>query len=284
MATITTAKPAGETSSPELYKGLGLFDATTIVMGSMIGSGIFIVAAEIGREVGSPGLLLLTWVISGLMTVLAALTYGELAAMMPRAGGQYVYLRESYGPLWGFLYGWTLFLVIQTGTIAAVCVSFAKFLGVFFPEYGTSPKAGADVLYRITDLNWNIAFKLPWTPDAVTFYKRDEFIITRGQMVAVAVIAFLTILNCRGVQYGKVVQNIFTVAKTSALILLIIVGLTIAANPVIAQLNTDNLWSGATETVKYNQIAKIVPTGGLVVVLMVAGGAMVGSLFSADAW
>src|SRR5215468_12585421 len=166
-----------------------------IVAGSMIGSGIFIVSAEMAREVGSPGWLLLSWVITGILTLTASLSYGELAAMMPHAGGQYVYLREALSPLWGFLYGWTLFLVIQTGTIAAVCVSFAKFLGVFFPEYGTSPEAGADVLYQVKDLNWRIAFKLPWTPDEVTFYKRDDFTITRGQMVAVAVIAFLTLLN-----------------------------------------------------------------------------------------
>ena len=125
---LTTTSP-----SAELVKGLGLFDCTTIVMGSMIGSGIFIVAAEIAREVGSPGLFLLSWVISGVMTVSAAVTYGELAAMMPKAGGQYVYLREAFSPLFGFLYGWTLFLVIQTGTIAAVAVAFGKFLGFFFP-------------------------------------------------------------------------------------------------------------------------------------------------------
>src|SRR5713226_2507538 len=131
MATPVTQNSAGEAG--ELVQGLGLLDATTIVMGSMIGSGIFIVAAEMARELGSPGLLLLTWVLSGLMTVSAAVTYGELAAMMPRAGGQYVYLREAFGPLPGFLYGWTLFLVIQTGTIAAVAVAFGKFLGIFVP-------------------------------------------------------------------------------------------------------------------------------------------------------
>jgi APA family basic amino acid/polyamine antiporter len=270
--------------APGFQQRLGLFDSTMLVAGSMIGSGIFIVSAGISRDVGSSGWLMLVWIVTGVITVIGALSYAELAAMMPHAGGQYVYLRESYGPLWGFLYGWTLFLVIQTGTIAAVCVSFAKFLGVFFPEYGTSPEAGADVLYQVTGLNWKIAFKLPWTPDEVTFYKRDDFTITRGQMVAVAVIVFLTLLNCRGVQYGKLVQNVFTVAKTSALILLIIVGLTIAANPDVTAMNTAQPWVGATETAKYNQIAKIVPIGGLVVVLMVAGGAMVGSLFSADAW
>jgi APA family basic amino acid/polyamine antiporter len=276
----TATKPAG----PTFQQRLGLFDATMLVAGSMIGSGIFLVSSEITRDVGSSGWLMLVWIVTGIVTVIGALSYAELAAMMPHAGGQYVYLRESFGPLWGFLYGWTLFLVIQTGTIAAVCVSFAKFLGVFFPEYGTSPKAGADVLFQITGLDWKIAFKLPWTPDAVTFYNRDEFTITRGQLVAVSVIAFLTFLNCRGVQYGKVVQNIFTVAKTLALILLIVVGLTLAATPEVAKMNTQDLWAGATQTPKYEQIAKIVPAGGLIVLLMVAGGAMVGSLFSADAW
>src|SRR5205807_7465555 len=116
---------------------------------------------------------------------------------------------ESYGPLWGFLYGWTLFLVIQTGTIAAVAVSFAKFLGVFIPALGTSPNAGAAVLYQVKELGWRIAFKLPWTPDEVTFYQRDDFTITLGQVIAVGVILFLTLLNCPGVQQGKIVQNIF---------------------------------------------------------------------------
>src|SRR5713226_6163981 len=132
MATSTPSTTL-EASSAELVKGLGLLDSTTLVMGSMIGSGIFIVAADVARQVRSPGLFLLTWVVSGLMTVMAAVTYGELAAMMPHAGGQYVYLRESLSPLFGFLYGWTLFLVIQTGTMAAVAVAFGKFLGVFFP-------------------------------------------------------------------------------------------------------------------------------------------------------
>jgi APA family basic amino acid/polyamine antiporter len=276
----TATKPA----TPAFQQRLGLFDGTMLVAGSMIGSGIFLVSAEIARDVGSSGWLMLVWIVTGVMTVVGALTYAELAAMMPHAGGQYIYLRESFGSLWGFLYGWTLFLVIQTGTIAAVCVSFAKFLGVFFPEYGTSPEAGADVLYQVKGLNWIVAFKLPWTPEAVTFYKRDAFTITRGQMVAVLVIAILTLLNCLGVQWGKIVQNIFTVTKTLALVLLIVVGLTIAANPDVAKMNTEDLWSGATHTAKYDQIAKIVPVGGLAVVLMVAGGAMVGSLFSADAW
>ena len=139
MSTPADVRPASTpaatapAANSELVKGLGLTSATTLVMGSMIGSGIFIVSAEIAREVNSPGLLILAWCVTGFMTIVGALCYGELAAMMPKAGGQYVYLRESLGPLWGFLYGWTLFLVIQTGTIAAVGVAFGKFLGHFFP-------------------------------------------------------------------------------------------------------------------------------------------------------
>src|SRR5579871_3678786 len=130
---VRTTPPQGASGAPELVKGLGLTSATTLVMGSMIGSGIFIVSAEIAREVNSPALLLGAWLVTGFMTIVGALSYGELAAMMPKAGGQYVYLRESLGPLWGFLYGWTLFLVIQTVTVAAVGVAFGKFLGYFFP-------------------------------------------------------------------------------------------------------------------------------------------------------
>src|SRR5256885_5023917 len=131
---------AAVTTSNEgrFVQGLGLLDSTMIVAGSMIGSGIFIVSADIARQVGSPGWLLVVWIITGLLTVMAALSYGELAAMMPKAGGQYVYLREAFSPLWGFLYGWTLFLVIQTGTIAAVAVGFAKYFGVFWPRVGES--------------------------------------------------------------------------------------------------------------------------------------------------
>src|SRR5512140_401621 len=141
------ASPAPVASRPpELVRGLGLLDSTMIVAGSMIGSGIFIVSADIARQVGSTGWLLATWVITGLLTVAAALSYGELAAMMPRAGGQYVYLREAFSPLWGFLYGWTLLLVIQSGTIAAVAVAFARFLGVLWPA--VSP----DVFLKLADV------------------------------------------------------------------------------------------------------------------------------------
>src|SRR5215470_11804195 len=140
MADITQAIPQPAPTAQEggFVRAIGLFDGTMIVVGSMIGSGVFIVAADITRQTGSPGGLLLTWIITGLLTISAAISYGELAGMFPRAGGQYVYLREAYSPLWGFLYGWTLFLVIQTGTIAAVAVGFARYLGVIFPKISAS--------------------------------------------------------------------------------------------------------------------------------------------------
>jgi APA family basic amino acid/polyamine antiporter len=206
---------------------LGLFDATTIVMGSMIGSGVFIVAADIGRQVGSPGLMLMAWVATALLTLIAALSYGELAAMMPKAGGQYIYLREAFGPLYGFLYGWTFFTVIQTGTIAAVAVAFAKFLGVFAPELSQ-----------------------------------------KG--VAIALIIFLTWLNTRGLRTGALVQNIFTVAKTGALLGLIGAAFLFGrSDAAIARNFGANFWAGGFD--------------GLTA-LRVLGVALVGSLFSSDSW
>src|SRR5262245_27496234 len=185
---------------------LGLFDATMLVAGSMIGSGIFIVSVFIARDVGSAGWLIFIWGLTGVMTIIGALSYAELAAMMPNAGGQYIYLREAYGPLPAFLYGWTCFLVIQTGFIAAVGVAFAKFLGVLVPQLGT-----ANILWE-TPRNINIAMPVPWIDEPLTFFKRDTFAISAGQLVAVCVAVFLTYLNCRGVREGKLVQNIFTVA------------------------------------------------------------------------
>src|SRR4051812_25380260 len=168
----------------EASKKLSLLDSTTIIMGSMIGSGIFIVSADIAKQVQTPGMLLLAWIITGVITVLGALSYGELAAMMPRAGGQYIYLKEAYNPLFGFLYGWTLFSVIQTGTIAAVAMAFALFTGVFFPEIN------------------------------------DHAILTLGhigintqQLLAVAVIIVLTLYNYRNVKASAMMQNIFTITK-----------------------------------------------------------------------
>jgi APA family basic amino acid/polyamine antiporter len=201
-----------------LVKGLGLFDATTIVMGSMIGSGVFIVAADIGRQVNSPGLFMMTWVVTALLTLIAALSYGELAAAMPHAGGQYVYLRESLGPLSGFLYGWTLFAVIQTGTIAAVAVAFAKFLGVFLPA--------------VSAQSWIV--------------RLGPVGLTTQQAVAIAVIVFLTWVNTRGIRTGAIVQNIFTVAKVGALAGLILLGLIAGRRPDAIAANFGDFWQGAS--------------------------------------
>jgi APA family basic amino acid/polyamine antiporter len=173
-----------------LKRELGLFDSTMIVAGSMIGSGIFIVSADIARTVGGAGWLLAVWLITALITVTAAVSYGELAGMIPHAGGQYVYLREAYGPLAGFLYGWTLFLVIQTGTIAAVAVAFAKYTGVL----------------------------LPWFSEQHILWEAGRFHVSAAQLLAIAVIAFLTWLNLRGLKLGKLVQNVFTVTKIASLV------------------------------------------------------------------
>src|SRR4051794_24936287 len=191
-------------SKEGFIRGLGLLDSTMIVAGSMIGSGIFIVSADIARQVGSPGWLLVVWIITGLLTVAAALSYGELAAMMPKAGGQYVYLREAFSPFWGFLYGWTYFLVIQTATIAAVAVGFGRYSGVLFPS--------------ISETNYLIEpIRLGPTSYA--------FSLSTAQLVGIAMIAFLTWMNTRGLKIGKLVQNVFTTAKTGSLIGLIVLGL-----------------------------------------------------------
>src|SRR5580698_9095244 len=178
--------------APQFVQGMGLFSATAIVMGSMIGSGIFIVSAEMSRGLGSPALLIAAWLVTALMTIIGALSYGELAAMMPKAGGQYVYLREALGPLWGFLYGWTLFLVIQTGTIAAVGVAFGKFLGVFFPSINTS-----HWIVRVGSGNVGLS---------------------TANLVGILVVIFLTFTNTRGVKTGAAVQNVFTTTKVLALL------------------------------------------------------------------
>src|SRR4051812_18478312 len=207
--------PFDEPEAHGFQRRLGLFDCTMLVAGSMIGSGIFIVSADMVRDVGSSGWLLYLWLVTGVMTLMGALSYAELAGMMPHAGGQYVYLREAYSPLWGFLYGWTCFLVIQTGSIAAVAVVFAKYLGVLVPQLGTDA-----ILQKVEGVNWKLT--LPWMSEP--FFEMKDFTISAGQIVAVVVIVLLTGLNCRGVQEGKVVQNVFTVAKTLALLVLILVG------------------------------------------------------------
>src|SRR5687768_5169597 len=220
-----------------------------LVVGAMIGSGIFIVSADIARTMGSPGGLLLIWVVTGVLTLFGALAYGELAAAMPKAGGQYVFLREGLGPLPGFLYGWTLFLVIQTGTIAAVAVAFARFLAVFFPAI--SP----DVFLSLG--------KLPMPGGQI------ELGLSAQRLVAILVITLLTWLNTRGLREGKFIQNVFTVAKTGALIALILLGLTIGRDSEAVRSNFSDLWTG-------------MPSGSALVLAF--GAAMVGGLFSADAW
>ena len=187
-------------SAPRLVQSLGLFSSTALVVGSMIGSGIFIVDADIARGTNSPALFLGAWVLTAVLTMIGALSYGELAAMMPKAGGQYVYLRESLGPLWGFLYGWTLFLVIQTGTIAAVAVAFGKFLGVFFPAIST------------THWLWHIAHVPPLRVGPMVLGNM-EIGVSTANLTAIAVVIFLAIVNIFGVKLGALIQNIFTTAK-----------------------------------------------------------------------
>jgi APA family basic amino acid/polyamine antiporter len=201
-------------SSPALLKSLSLLDGTTLVMGSMIGSGVFIVSADISRQVQSPGLMLLTWVVTAVLTLIAALSYGELSAAMPKAGGQYIYLREAFGPLSGFLYGWTFFTVIQTGTIAAVAVAFAKFLGYFVPAVSTQ----------------------------VYLVKLGPVGLTTQMAVAIAVIVFLTWLNTLGVRTGAMVQNVFTIAKVGALLGLIALGVMLGRRPEAMEANFTEFW------------------------------------------
>src|SRR5262252_3942882 len=211
--TITVARPQEQ----ELVKGLGLTSATTLVIGSMIGSGIFIVSADIARLTDSPALLIAAWMVTGFLTIVGALSYGELAAMMPRAGGQYVYLRESLGPLWGFLYGWTLFLVIQTGLIAAVAIAFGKFLGVFFPSISSS--------------NWILhLWKVPPIRIGAMVLGNMDVGLNTQNLVAIVIIVLLSIINIFGVKTGALIQNVFTIAKTSALLALVLLGIFIGRN------------------------------------------------------
>lgn len=259
------------------------FDATLLVVGTMIGSGIFIVSADIARDVGSAGWLLVVWLLTAMMTILGAACYAELSARLPWAGGQYVYLREAWNPLCGFLYGWTCFLVIQTGSIAAVAVAFAKFLGVVVPALGIDPDAGAYTIVDWPDFNRYLALPLPWRDEPWVFWQKQRYSITAGHIVAVLVIAVLTAVNCLGVREGKWVQNIFTVSKVAALVLLIVAGLTMATDVNAIQANFRDWWSGVFETPRFQEVVSLVPWPKLAA-LMVVVGAMVGALFAADAW
>ncbi len=259
-------------SENEFVKGLGLTSATTLVMGSMIGSGIFIVSAEIARLVDSPALLIAAWVVTGFMTITGALAYGELAAMMPHAGGQYVYLRESLGPLWGFLYGWTLYLVIQTGTIAAVGVAFGKFLGVFFPAISS------------TNWIWHIAHVPPIPIGPMVLGNMDVGLNTQNLM-AILVVVFLSVLNIFGVKTGAAVQNVFTFAKTAALLGLVLLGIFVGRNAqaIAANFGT-NFWRNAGWSALHPAQVGVGGPLALVGTITVIAVAQVGSLFSADAW
>ena len=253
---------------------MGLFSATAIVMGSMIGSGIFIVSAEMSRAVGSPALLIAAWLVTAAMTITGALSYGELAAMMPKAGGQYVYLREALGPLWGFLYGWTLFLVIQTGTIAAVGVAFGKFLGVFFPSVNAN------------NWLWHIGH-VPALPVGPMVLGNMDIGLNTANLAAIVIIVLLTVLNTFGIKLGSSVQNVFTSAKVLALAAVVLVGvLARNASAMATNFGTGwhNFWAGSGwHTLHAVQVGVGGPTAyvGLFTVIAVV---QVGSLFSSDAW
>jgi basic amino acid/polyamine antiporter, APA family len=264
------SKPAATTAGDSGFiRSMGLFDSTTMVVGSMVGSGVFIVSADIARQTGSAGGLLLAWIITGVLTVAAALSYGELAAMMPKAGGQYVYLRESYSPLWGFLYGWTLFLVIQTGTIAAVAVAFARYLGVLVPS--VSPTI--------------------WIVPPMDVSSSYAFSLSRQQLVAILLIVVLTLANTRGLRLGKLIQNIFTSAKTLALLGLIVLGIFVGRNAAAISANFSSLWAVQNaQTLQpgagflHGWLPAVSAATGAFGLFIAFGVAQVGSLFSADAW
>lgn len=245
MAEAARTRPA-EAGKVELIKGLGLLDATMLVIGSMIGSGLFIVSADVARQLNSPGGLILTWLITAFLTMVGALAFGELAAMMPKAGGMYVFLREAYSPLWGFLYGWSVFLVIGSATIAAVAIGFAKFTGVFLPWFSS------------TNWIWQIGRLGPYTIGLHT-----------QNLLAIVSIVVLTWVNSRGLRSGVIVQNLLTFAKTAGILALILFGLALARNPQALQANFTGFWRNLDWS------------GHTFILLAVA---MVGPLFAAFAW
>jgi APA family basic amino acid/polyamine antiporter len=242
----------------EFTRGLNLFDSTMVVVGSMIGSGIFIVSADMARNVGAPGWLLAAWIVAGILTVVGALSYGELAAMMPRAGGQYVYLREAFSPLWGFLYGWTLFLVIQTGTIAAVAVGFARYFGVLWPWV-------AEDHYLIAPVHLSAGYALS---------------LSTTQLVGILLIALLTWTNTRGLEYGRIVQNVFTTAKIGAVVGLVAVGLILGWNHTAVADNFGQFWNPRGFSEITPGVSAMTAFGLFIAVCV----SQTGSLFSADAW
>ncbi len=257
MSTAASTSTAVQLDT-EFKRGLGLYASTMVVVGSMIGSGIFLVSAEMGRQTGSPGLLLTAWILTGVLTLAAALSYGELAAMMPRAGGQYVYLREAFSPLWGFLYGWTLFMVIQTGTIAAVAVGFARYTGYLIPWF-------AEDRYLVAPIHLSAGYAIS---------------LSTVQLLGILLVALLTWTNTRGLDWGKLIQNVFTTTKTGALIALIAVGLLAGWNTEAVTGNFGDMWT-PRGAVPLAPGLDATTTFGMLIALCVA---QVGSLFSADAW
>lgn len=262
MSTFAPATTPTEPQEQQFVQGLGLLSGTTLVMGSMIGSGIFIVSADIARLTDSPALLLAAWLVTGFLTVVGALSYGELAAMMPKAGGQYIYLRESLGPLWGFLYGWTLFLVIQTGTIAAVGVAFGKFLGVFFPSVSASN----------------------WIWHAPPIFGATNIGLNTQNLPGILVVILLTAVNIFGVKTGAAVQNLFTIAKVSALAMLVLVGVAIGRNADAIAANFTNFWRNVSFSAQFPVAVGTTGTTAMVGMFTIVAVAQVGSLFSSDAW
>ena len=257
--TPTTA-PVEADPSPKLVRQLGRLDATMIVMGSMIGSGIFITSAESSRLVGAPGWLLVAWTLAGVMTITGALCCAEIAAMMPRVGGQYVFLREAYGPLAGFLFGWSVFLVVQTGTIAAVSVAFAKYLGVLIPPVS----AGRYLIPPLRVHGYAVS-------------------LSTQQLVALTVIAALTATNTRGLRSGTRIQNSFTFTKTAALLGLVAVGLTLGANREAAAW-TASWWDPSANGWSPSGALQGLPLTGSAALAVLLGHAMIGPLFSQSAW
>ena len=243
-----------EKGQHQFIRSLGLWDATMLVAGSMIGSGIFIVSADMSRNVGSAGWMMFLWVLSGVITVMAALCYGELAGMMPKAGGQFVYIQRAFGNFTSFLYGWTVFAVIQTGVIAAVAVAFAKYTAVFFPWFSPENKLLAV----------------------------GSFTLSAAQLLAIVLIVILTYINSRGITNGKLIQTGFTTAKLLALLLLIIAGLTIGLSNNTLSMNLTNAWD-AVQLTKTGDIWTAESVTGLALMLAL-GTAIIGSLFSSDAW
>jgi APA family basic amino acid/polyamine antiporter len=250
-------------TSTSLVRGINLTAAVALVVGSMIGSGIFIVPADIARQVGAPGLLVVVWAVTGLLTVMGALTQGELAAMYPKAGGQYVFLREGLSPLWGFLYGWTLFLVIQTGTIAAVGVAFAKFLAVLWPAITPTVFLSLGHVPSPGDLLFTLLGRPPATPQVI------EIGVSWQRIVGIGTVLLLTWVNVQGVKAGAWIQTVLTGAKVIALGGLILLGLTVGRQVEAVSRNFGDFWGGQAFSLA---------------LLPVIGAAMVGSLFSSDAW